>query len=441
MTKAELNAKWGKYINANKLVDDMMNLLIQHEHRNTEHGVCVVLDKFFEAKEPIIKKMMTSNHYRGDLRIIVKNSFDRDIDRRLVADFCNRFAKEIKAEKAILKFEDADGKKVSDYILTGRRKVNMQDFDAKAYPAEKMNAFDLDSGATKESSDKYQAFSMYMRHYFARMAASQVYNDFNEYGVELKKGMKMSRAFNKVCTHYGINKAHPQKVTVTENDKKVTKTVYPYDKLFAQYADMVSASSRSLYYIISVNPLDYLTMSLGVNWNSCHTIRSYNGRGGMACNGCMSYMLDPVSIITFVTENIDGDIHNIGKIYRQMYYVDNDMFINSRIYPQANDGATNLYDKFLGLFTEEMAEVLDIEDKDWARMPGHGTVNDMSRNIGTHYPDAGHNADCGVYYSKDKVSNPRLHKKIVIGAHSYCPHCGREYVGPRNRLSHEDCNI
>ena len=441
MNKTELNEKWGKYSNTDKLVDDMMALLTQYEHRNTEHGVCVVLDKYFEAKKPLIKKLATSNHYRGDMRVIVQKDFDRDIDRVAVYNFCNNFSKEINAEKALLVFEDADGKKVSDYILTGHRKVNMQSFDAKKYPAEKMSAFDLGNCATKVSSDKYDAFNGYMRNYFARMACAQIPRDYTENGIEIKKGMKTSRAFNKVCTHYGINKANPKKVIETRNGQTTTRTVYPYDQLFAEYADLVSAASRKLYYIISVNPLDYLTMSFGVNWQSCQSIRGYRGRGGMACNGCMSYMMDDTSIITFVTDNIDGDIHNIGKIYRQMYYTDSDMFINSRVYPQANDGATNLYDKFLGLFTEEMAEVLDIEENDWVRMPGHGTVNDMSRNIGTHYPDAGHNEDCGVYYSKSKVTSPRLHKKIVIGAHSYCPHCGREYVGARNRLSHDDCNI
>lgn len=444
MTKAELKAAWGKYTDTDVLVDKMMALLTKHRHRNSEHGVCVMLDYYFKAKEPLIKLLATSNHYNGDMRIVVRKGFDRDIDRYKVAQFCNSFAKNIQADKFMLKFEDSDGKKLMDYMMTGHKKVNVQDFTAKNFAfenAEKMSQFDLYTGSTKESYDKFTEFNNYMCD-FSRLACSQLARDKCENGIDLKKGMKTSRAFNKVCTHYGLNKAHPKKVTTTENGQSVTRTVYPYDQLFAQYADLVSSSNRKLYYVISVNPLDYITMSNGVNWTSCHSAVRTNsaGFGGMACAGCTSYMTDPVSIITFVLDDINGDIHDIGKVYRQMYYYENNMFVQSRIYPQANDGATNLYDRFLVLMQEEMSEPLGVTEDDWGYVKEYGLINNMTKNQGYHYPDAGHNSECGIFYPKSKVSDIRTHKRITIGSMSICPHCGRQ-MNYRNRLSCPDCQI
>ena len=83
MNKAYLKQKWSKYCDTDKLVDDMMETLTKYRHRNSEHGVCVVLDTYFTNKEPLINMFMNSNHYVGDMRIVAKKGIGFDgFDRR-----------------------------------------------------------------------------------------------------------------------------------------------------------------------------------------------------------------------------------------------------------------------------------------------------------------------------------------------------------------------
>lgn len=418
MNKADLRKKWGKYCDTNQLVDDTSKLLSKYNHRNSEHGICVVLDKYFTAKEPLIKMFETSNHYIGNMRIAVKREFERKIDSYKIHHFCENFNANIQSDKMLLRYQDEDGKIVSDYLVTGHKKENikaiMKDKKIRNNQTKIMN-FEPRSGATKASYErkcKFDSAIMDFRH----ISLSKIYNDHTYGDVEIPAGMKTSRAFNKVCAHYGIDKADE------------------YNKLFAQYADLVSDNSRQLYFVISLNPLDYLTMSIGESWQSCHTIKGYDGNGSMCAGGCVSYMLDGSSIITYVIQHISEPIHEHGKIYRQMYFYYNNLFIQSRLYPQGNDGATNLYDKFRHLMQEEFGELLNLNTNNW----NHVTRGESSRyrnDHGHHYIDP----TGGMFYPKEKMINLAGHKKIEIGSTAYCFYCG-EPQPTRRRLSHSDCS-
>jgi hypothetical protein len=427
MNKTELKAKWGKYCDTSSLVDNMASLLSGYGHRSSKEGICAVLDRYFTNKEPLIKLFATSNHYIGEMRIAIKKEFDRDIDRYKVSEFCRRFPTNIGAESILLQYKDADGHVVSDYLTTGCEKINIKTYvesEERKAKVKNLNNFDLKSGATVTSHAKYGHFLSYAE-YFARSANSKVCGNVSSDGLELKDGTKMSRAFNKMCVHYGIDKADG------------------YDKLFAQYADLVTCATRQLYFVISVNPLDYLTMSIGESWTSCHSINGRNGFGGMACGGCMSYLLDNTSIITYVVKNLDAPIHKSGKIYRQMYHYGNDLLIQSRLYPQGNDGATNLYQKFRSFMQEEFSELMGLDSNKWTDMVGGGIPNNFGRHIGHQYNDFSHR-ECSVFYPTEmekRFNVTRMDgKRITIGHESICPCCGKRQE-TRSRISHESCHF
>ena len=72
------------------------------------------------------------------------------------------------------------------------------------------------------------------------------------------RGQKTGRVINRICTYLGYNK-HPE-----------------WNREYAKYADALNPTTIKRHTVLSINPLDYLTMSFGNSWASCHTIDKEN---------------------------------------------------------------------------------------------------------------------------------------------------------------------
>lgn len=442
MNKQELSAKWGKYCNTNKLVDDAMALLSEYGHSNTEKGVCSLLDTYFTNKEPLIKLFMTSKNYIGDMRIVVEKEFERGVNRNRVKAFLAGIYHKLYIYEMLHTVDD-DGKTLMDHLNTGKKVLGISDLptpEQQKAKIKEVSQFNYNDGATVKSHQDYSDFVTHMN--FFSNCDSTLTKDFvvsnDRKTPVLKKGTKTSRAFNKVCTHYGVDKFHPEITTVTDNGKEVQKTVYPYNKVFAEYSDLVSTLVRKMPFIISLNPLDYLTMSHGVSWHSCHNISS-----GGCMGGTISYMLDSTSIITFVVEEIKGDVHKIPKLYRQMYHYDKNLFIQSRLYPQGNDGATNLYEKFRDFVIEEFDTLLEAGGE-WTQKMGPSECGKHIQQAehSQHYPDYIYNRNACIFYPVNNEPSIK-HHVMTVGHIGICVNCGHEYTN-HGRLTHRyssECRI
>lgn len=419
MNKAELSAKWGKYCDTNTLVDDVMELLTTYRHRNTVHGVCTLLDKFFTNKESLIKLFASSNHYIGNLRIKTTQSFDRQINRSEISRFFTTHRGEFMVQKPLMRVDDK-GCAQMDYMKADTKFVDLSslvDNAALKEMVENLRKF-TDNGITMESYNFNNQVQQYW-YFFQEQCCSNIRQDlaprYDSKAPSFKAGMKTSRAFNAYCHYYGL-------------DKKET-----YNKSFAQYADLVSALKRNMDYVISLNPLDYLTMSNGVSWHSCHRLNGGGWKGG-----CLSYMLDKTSIITYVVEDIKSNakIHLIPKYYRQMIHYDDGMFMQNRLYPQENDGAVDLYDKFRGFLKEEFNEILN-NDGEWDVEGGSTACVDHARSTGAHYVDYTHNNRCNIFYPHAKATDMRS-KILRIGHEGICTYCGCKFTDC-GMIAHSTC--
>ena len=419
MNKAELNEKWSKYCDVNQLVDDVRVLLTTHNHRNTEHGVCTLLDKFFANKESLIQLISTSSHYIGNLRIKATHSFDRAINYVDIRNFFYEHEEEFMLGECLQRV-DADGKAMMEYMKADSKFINIFDaVDNKAMMemSAKLRQFRED-GVTVASYNRIYQHQRYLAHFkgFTHYAMQE---DFipvlDKKAPTLKAGTKTSRAFGAFCRYYGL-------------DKKPT-----YNKTYAKYADLVSPLKRNMDFVISLNPLDYLMMSNGVSWHSCHNIRDGSYKGG-----CLSYMLDHTSLITFVVEDINSNssIHLIPKNYRQMIHYKDGMFMQNRLYPQANDGATDLYSAFRGYVTEEFTEILGVESN-WDVEQGSNACRNHVDSIGAHYRDYLSGFRTHIFYPHSKATDI-AHKIMTVGHHGMCTYCGHEYT-EWNRLAHSNC--
>jgi hypothetical protein len=431
MNKADLKQAYGHYCDTDKLVDDIMRLLTKYYHNNTEEGVCAMLNKFFENKKDLIDLFIQSKNYIGDLRISFDIELVRETSRYELSCFCDAFSEKVRAKDVICKYKDEHGKTLNDYLAIGIKSLTARDLmndnirKQLTVNDEHKNAFVASDGRTRESDKAFQTFSN-MMYAFGRYCKSALDDDMvskleqYEINERFASNLKTSRAFNRVCAHFGVDK------------------LPKYNKLFAQYSDMISDTKRKMIFYMSLNPLDYLTMSFGKSWASCHTIDKTNKRrmpnsySGAYCGGTLSYMLDQSSFVTFVHSNVPEDIIEEGKIYRNMFHYQNDMLVQGRIYPQGTDGNTDLYKVFRGFVQKEMAALLGITNA-WVKSGTRPSSVTYSR--GAHYRDYECFGNCNVSHHKEKGISENY---VNIGHEGICPNCGAP-VTYDSRLTCHNC--
>jgi RNA binding exosome subunit len=434
MLRTELEELWGKYCDTDELVTKMIALLTKYHHPCTENGVCEVLNEYFANKNHLIEMFMKSDGYIGNMRICIDVELARNSNPTEIKNFCEVFPGRVGADTALLKYVDESGKTLKDYTRTGVRRFKASKLhygniaDMLTTNVEHKKQF-RPEGYTCASYAEYgnfvqaiYAFKDSPTSILSTVTCSQLTQ--NKINGKLVSGMKTSRAFNRVCAEYGVDKLDQ------------------YNKLFAQYADMVSGLKRKMKFYISLNPLDYLTMSFGNSWSSCHTIDKKNERGmpnsyrGMYCGGTLSYMLDETSIITYVHNHATED-HEEGKVYRNMFHYYDGTLIQGRIYPQGNDGATDLYSEFRHIVQSEFTKLLGLSKDEWIKRTCK--CDDNTSSYGVHYRDYLNYTECNVSYPKEMPMS--AYNTVPIGHERICVNCGCDIDDgdDSGMLNHYDC--
>lgn len=139
----------------------------------------------------------------------------------------------------------------------------------------------------------------------------------------ISTGMKASRLINAVM-------------------KKFNLTDVPnYNKEFAICSDAMAVKPLTVKYVVSLNICDFVTMSHGNSWSSCHSFRNHGGWHA----GSLSYANDNVTVITYgLDKGFDKDVYyNQDKIFRQLFMINKDRteYIQSRMYPASNTYKNN----------------------------------------------------------------------------------------------------
>lgn len=264
-------------------------------------------------------------------------------------------------------------------------------------------------------------------------------------------GQKISRIVGKFFKNYEFDKIADYRSGIHFDEHGIAhETVsrdYGWNREYALYCDAINVLDFKRWTIISVNPLDYLTMSFGHRWQSCHTIDKRNIRGmdsghvyhGMYCSGTMSYMLDKASVIMYtIDEKYKGtEYWKQDKFNRCMFHIGEDKFVQGRLYPDGRDGGDNsLAAQFRNIFQKVVADCIE-ENNLWKLSKGTNKCSSVTNSFGTHYRDYLNYADCSVSYLKR--DGAALNSKVIrIGHSPICPNCGEEHDNEQS-LTCGDC--
>lgn len=212
-----------------------------------------------------------------------------------------------------------------------------------------------------------------------------------------------------------------------------------YNHYFARLADSMNPVQIKKYTCLSIHPADFLNMSNGSNWCSCHSMD-----GGGWRSGCLSYLLDSYSMILYtVSSNFDeeqGNFWRAPKIDRQIYCLDQyNRLLQSRLYPQDNEDNHAQSDEFRHLVQGILSECLNIPNL-WTKLSDDSFEHFIKHEDATLYPDWEYN-DYYTNVSIPKGTDISAAKRTVIGETPLCLCCGYEINSDEtNQLYCYDCS-
>lgn len=243
----------------------------------------------------------------------------------------------------------------------------------------------------------------------------QVVSSIQQYsGVSVAVGQKSSRAINKICQRYGLDK-HPE-----------------YNARFAQLADSLNPLQVKRKALLSVHPCDFLEMSNEDNsWSSCHCIRE-----GEYHAGTLSYLNDAVSMVFYtVDDDITEDFFKAPKRTRQVFCYGDGILLQSRLYPHTDDEEAR--DIYRDIVQRTISHCLDIPNLWTLKRHNHVDGYCSTHQDALHYTD--------YSYGSYKPTVSLLHdihidygKTILIGNTAYCLDCSCA-IGSNDSLYCDSC--
>lgn len=159
---------------------------------------------------------------------------------------------------------------------------------------------------------------------------------------QCRKGIKISRVVQKCLKEVGLYQI------AMENEKET------FNKAYSHWTDAVSPMKVKKWSVLSINFVDYLTMSNGSSWTSCLNIdkRNYFTSGdfsdGFNSRRTLDYALDSTTMVFYtVDENYDGDEFELQpKQTRQLFHFGEGKLIQARLYPQDSISRRNIYTQY-----------------------------------------------------------------------------------------------
>lgn len=360
------------------LFDEIVNLLEEYNYTPTDKGIDAILDEWTNNKGPLIELFKKHpNYIEGKFLIAFDYDYERPFNKsqmlefsRYLCDVIVKLSDDIPQE--MIDRRDSEGKKLLPHnlyeFLTGLK-------------------YFINEKTISDSTAGY---------------LSGIIPRYNP-----KVGEKSTRVVNKICTYLGYDK---------DPD---------YNRQYAKFADSLSPMAIKRHTVISLNPLDFFTMSFGNSWASCHTIDKHNKRGmpgsyeGCYSSGTVSYMLDGTSMILYTvdSEYTGTDYWSQPKINRQMFHYANDKLVQSRLYPQSNDGFTDTYTTYRNMMQEIMAQILGVPNL-WSLK--RNNISDYISSYGTHYRDYDHYDSCTM----SRIKGSDNEGCLEVGHRPICIECG-----------------
>lgn len=244
--------------------------------------------------------------------------------------------------------------------------------------------------------------------------------DYIIFDTKFTKGMRVSRCFKKLIP---------------------SKLISDFQTKYSMVIQKFTVQGKA---VISIDPMDYLTMSVNNSgWSSCHSIG-----GGLHKGGCLSYMIDPSTAISYTTDKMltanrkHEGLSYANKLWRQCVHIGDRYAIQARQYPGLNESNRNsvaqlLLDMYTNITGKEYSNTLmssyDLGEYQWEDEDGLA-YNDI-------YHESFDNGGSIIQPTEDLVNNIMYDSEEVIQINTSvtCLHCGEDAIEDTSRLYCDYC--
>ena len=421
------------------LKEKIIETLKTYNHPYTKNGVDDILDEWISNKGELITAFMSHPNYNGNFQIVFSNEvYAESINKRAGAYFTDWIYSNYNFDNLLVKAKlfgrtRSEWQRERSYLTATMPlvvpMVNGDEMELVNYDLYKSRREAIDKITfilqlmtqeyTQESVDARNTAGTLVdeiRRYRSDRVDEQLAKNVNRCMPEIRarEGQKTTKVVGKIMKHYGIDK------------------ISDYTKAYAKYCDQINTIRTTRHTVLSLHPMDYLTMSFGNSWSSCHTIdkdnirnRPGDGYRGAYCSGTLSYMLDATSFVLYTVKSdyTGNTFYEQDKISRCMFHVGKEKIVQGRCYPQSDDGNSEIYTQLRNLVQKTMADIWGIPNM-WKIQ--RDNLEYMIRAKGTNYRDFFHYSGCNI--SKFKYSEAEIADEvIVIGHDPICPVCGDEH--------------
>lgn len=252
--------------------------------------------------------------------------------------------------------------------------------------------------------------------------------------------------FKEVLEYPGINVGMKWSRLIQAVLKKIDSNVIQdpsFVERYTRWTESISERPATYMMTMSLNPADYILMSYGNSWSSCHIINPRIAKGsgdynGIHKAGTLDYMSDSSTVMvqTLDKRTSPEDAPLAPRIHRNVFYVKPEIpaMVQSRFYPNNNE--TQVKELFMAEVKSVLAEIYG--------GVGNWIVPHRSRvyKVGDkHYPDYQSYGSSAVCFTDDRYA-PFLALEIRFDAGNtvHCLECGREYSGNPGMLTCNRCD-
>lgn len=364
----------------NSIIDEMEEELKERGYYYERQHLTKIVDECVNRKNNLIDLLSKHPLWNPEKLMI---QFDTDIERKICTD------------------------EVSSFVSWLRPRVNGMYDSRKCWYDEQSREYKICCFINNINS---QFFSENMQHEINKV------NSLNK-NFKLRTNMKSSKAIGKICREEGWDKLEG------------------FNQKYAALCDCLSPIKVRRHTCISLNPVDFLLMSNGNSWSSCHYINTADDHGCYS-SGTISYMLDEHSFIFYTVDaSYDGNqIEREPKIQRQMFGYNDETIVQLRLYPQDNDiGAEAIYDDIRAIVQKVIADCLDKPNL-WIKSSKDAEDIAMKGSGATCYPDwrlcnpGGELCTISVHKERSKDNLP----EFIFGAKPICISCGNRHYDEEN---------